>query len=41
MTPSEDGLFSAWIARGVSRRTFLKFSAAMAAALAIPASYTP
>ncbi|HYM83058.1 MAG TPA: hydrogenase small subunit [Candidatus Dormibacteraeota bacterium] len=27
--------------RGVSRRTFLRFSAAMAAALALPASYAP
>jgi hydrogenase small subunit len=41
MTPSDDGLFSALRERGVSRRIFLKFCAAMAGALAIPATYTP
>jgi hydrogenase small subunit len=41
MTPSDDGLFSALMQRGVSRRTFVKFCAAMAGALAIPATYAP
>jgi hydrogenase small subunit len=41
MTPSDDGLFSALRERGVSRRTFLRFCAAMAGALAIPATYGP
>jgi hydrogenase small subunit len=41
MTPSDDGLFSALRERGVSRRAFLGFCAAMAGTLAIPATYTP
>jgi hydrogenase small subunit len=40
-TTTEDGLYAAMLRRGVSRRTFLKFSAAMATALALPASYGP
>jgi hydrogenase small subunit len=36
-----DGLYSALTQRGVSRRAFLKFSAAMTAALSLPASYAP
>jgi hydrogenase small subunit len=35
------GLYAALIARGMTRRSFLKFSTAMAAALALPASYAP
>ena len=41
MTRLDDGLYTALLQRGVSRRSFLKFSAAMAAALALPASYAP
>jgi hydrogenase small subunit len=41
MTPADDGLFNALLERGVSRRTFVKFCAAMAGALAIPVSYAP
>jgi hydrogenase small subunit len=41
MTPSEDGLFSMLLRRGISRRTFMKFCAAMTGALALPATYTP
>ncbi len=37
----EDGLYAALIERGISRRDFLKFSAAMSAALALPGSYAP
>ena len=37
----EDGLYAALVKRGMSRRAFLQFSAAMAAALALPASYAP
>lgn len=36
-----DGLYDALLARGISRRDFLRFSAAMAAALSLPGSYTP
>jgi hydrogenase small subunit len=36
-----DGLYSAILERGVTRRNFLKFSAAMTAALSLPASYAP
>ncbi len=35
------GLFAALVERGMSRRSFLQFSAAMAAALALPATYAP
>jgi hydrogenase small subunit len=37
----DDGLYAALVARGMSRRSFLRFSAAMATALALPASYGP
>ncbi len=37
----EDGLYAALVRRGMSRRAFLQFSTAMAAALALPASYAP
>lgn len=40
-TPPGGGLYAALLDRGISRRAFLKFSAAMAAALALPASYAP
>ena len=36
-----DPLYQVLVKRGVSRRAFLKFSAAMAGALALPASYAP
>ncbi len=35
------GLYAALLARGMTRRTFIKLSSAMAAALALPASYAP
>ncbi len=38
---AEDGLYAALQQRGISRRAFLRFSAAMAAALALPATYVP
>lgn len=41
MTKLDDGLYPALMERGLSRRSFLKFSAAMTAALALPASYAP
>ncbi len=37
----DDGLYAALVRRGMSRRSFLKFSAAMATALALPAAYAP
>lgn len=37
----EDGLYHALVGRGISRRDFLKFSATMSAALALPGSYAP
>jgi hydrogenase small subunit len=37
----DDGVRAGLLSRGMSRRTFIKFSAAMAAALALPASYAP
>ena len=37
----QDGLYDALLARGISRRDFLRFSAAMTAALSLPGSYTP
>jgi hydrogenase small subunit len=37
----EDGLYRALVGRGISRRDFLKFSAAMSAALSLPVSYAP
>ena len=41
MTPRDDGLYASMVHRGMSRRTFLKFSAAMATTLALPLSYAP
>ena len=41
MTRPDDGLLAALLERGVSRRSFLKFSAAMAGALALPPSFAP
>ena len=41
MTRLDEGLYGALIQRGISRRAFLKFSTAMSAALALPASYAP
>jgi hydrogenase small subunit len=41
MTRLDRGLHAALLQRGVSRRSFLKFSALMAATLALPASYAP
>ena len=38
---ADDGLYAAMVRRGMSRRSFLRFSAAMAAALALPAAYGP
>src|SRR5512141_1883118 len=35
----DDGVYPAMLRRGISRRSFIKFSAAMAATLALPASY--
>jgi hydrogenase small subunit len=40
-TPPGGGLYAGLLDRGISRRAFLRFSAAMAAALALPASYAP
>ncbi len=37
----DDGLYAALVRRGMTRRSFLQFSAAMAAALALPAAYAP
>jgi hydrogenase small subunit len=37
----DQGLYAALIGRGMTRRSFLKFSSAMAAALALPASFAP
>ena len=37
----EGRLYAALVERGMSRRSFLKFSSAMAAALALPAAYAP
>ena len=41
MIRPEDGLYAALIRRGLSRRAFLKFSTALAATLALPATYAP
>ena len=41
MIRPDDGLYAALVRRGMSRRAFLKFSAAMAAALALPPAYAP
>src|SRR5512143_2524279 len=37
----DQGLYAALVERGMTRRSFLKLSAAMAAALALPAAYAP
>jgi len=37
----DQGLYAALVQRGMTRRSFLKFSTAMAAALALPVSYAP
>ncbi len=37
----DDGLYAAMVRRGMTRRSFLRFSAAMAAALALPATFAP
>lgn len=37
----DQGLYAALVRRGMTRRSFLKFSSAMAAALALPVSYAP
>ena len=41
MTQRSDPFYRALVERGVSRRAFLRFSAAMAGALALPAAYAP
>ena len=41
MRTPEDGLYAALRQRGISRRALLRFSAAMAAVLALPATYAP
>jgi hydrogenase small subunit len=41
MAVTKDPLYRMLVERGVSRRAFLKFSAAMAGALALPMSYAP
>ncbi len=38
---ADDGLYAALIERGMSRRTFLQLTAAITAALALPATYAP
>ena len=40
-TPPGGGIYAGLLDRGISRRAFLRFSAAMATALALPASYAP
>ena len=37
----DDGLYAALVRRGMTRRSFLQFTAAMTAALALPLSYAP
>jgi hydrogenase small subunit len=41
MAGPDDGLLVAMLQRGVSRRAFMQFCAAMAATLALPAAYAP
>jgi len=41
MTRRDDSLYASMVHRGMSRRTFLKFSAAMTTTLALPLSYAP
>ena len=38
---NDQGLYAALVERGMTRRSFLKFTSAMAAALALPLSYAP
>src|SRR5450759_751069 len=37
----DEGLYAAMLQRGISRRSFIKFCAAMTAVLALPATYAP
>ncbi|MDH4143131.1 MAG: hydrogenase small subunit [Chloroflexota bacterium] len=41
MRPRDESLHESMVRRGMSRRAFLQFTAAMAAALALPMSYAP
>jgi hydrogenase small subunit len=41
MTSGDEGLYASLVHRGMSRRTFLRFASAMAATLALPASFAP
>ena len=41
MSRLDDGLYAAMLQRGMSRRSFIKFSVAVAGALALPATYAP
>jgi hydrogenase small subunit len=41
MSGVDDGLYTALLQRGMSRRSFLRFTTAMAATLALPAAYAP
>jgi hydrogenase small subunit len=41
MTRLDEGLYATMLRRGISRRSFLKFCAAMTAVLALPATYAP
>jgi hydrogenase small subunit len=41
MTRPDDGLYADLLRRGVSRRSFMKFAASMAAVLALPPTYAP
>jgi hydrogenase small subunit len=41
MITLDDGLYAAILRRGMSRRSFIKFCAAMTAVLALPATYAP
>jgi hydrogenase small subunit len=41
MTEMDDGLYAALLRRGITRRSFLRFSAAMAGVLALPGAYAP
>ena len=41
MNRPDDSLYDALVRRGMSRRAFLRFSALMAATLALPATYSP
>ena len=41
MSRLDDGLYAAMLQRGMSRRSFIKFSIAVAGALALPATYAP